>query len=72
MAARLGRAFGANPQELLNIQAKFDHFQQRSLAPKKLPVGAYVPPFLGSVDFPGYDQEERKGWDGRADADAAT
>src|SRR5262249_1863229 len=27
---------------------------------------------LSLVDFPGYDQAERKGWDGRVDANAAT
>jgi hypothetical protein len=89
------------------MQAAFDEQQQRSQAPK-LPVGAYVPPFLKIkpndienwvsgkieprtliamllrklvhttgqeltlVDFPGYDQAERKGWDGRVDANAAT
>jgi len=107
MAARLEKAFGVNAQELLKLQAQFDQFQQRTIAPK-LPVGAYVPPFLkitakqidtwvtGNlearsliavllrklvnstgqgltlVDFPGYDEAERKGWDGRVDADGAT
>ncbi|MGC4054933.1 MAG: HigA family addiction module antitoxin [Paludibaculum sp.] len=107
MAARLEKAFGANAQELLKLQAEFERFQQRAMAPK-LAIGAYVPPFLkitakdlerwaeGNhearshlavllrklvnstgqdltlVDFPGYDEAERKGWDGRVDAGAAT
>lgn len=107
MAMRLGKAFGADPQELLKRQAEFDQHQQGAKAPK-LPVAAYVPPFLkikakdienwadgnieartllpvllrklvnstgqdlSLVDFPGYDQAERKGWDGRVDAGAAT
>lgn len=107
MAARLEKAFGANAQELLKLQAEFDQFQQRAMAPK-LAIGAYVPPFLKitakqieswatgnlearsllavllrklvnstgqgltHVDFPGYDEAERKGWDGRVDADGAT
>jgi addiction module HigA family antidote len=107
MAARLEKAFGANAQELLRLQAEFDQFQQRAMAPK-LAIGTYVPPFLkistkniedwaeGNlearsllavllrklvnstgqdltlVDFPGYDEAERKGWDGRVAAGAAT
>jgi addiction module HigA family antidote len=107
MASRLGKAFNADPEMLLKMQAEFDQHKQRSSAPK-LPVGAYVPPFLkvtskdvanwvedniaarsllpvllrklvnsigqelSLVDFPGYDEAERKGWDGRVDADAAT
>ncbi len=107
MAARLEKAFGANAQELLKLQAEFDQFQQRAMTPK-LAIGAYVPPFLkitakqietwatGNlearsllavllrklvnstgqgltlVDFPGYDEAERKGWDGRVDAGGAT
>jgi len=107
MAARLDKVFGADAQKLLKLQAAFDKHQQRLQAPK-LPVGAYVPPFLKItasdienwvsgkieprtliavllrklvhttgqdltlVDFPGYDQAERKGWDGRVDANAAT
>jgi addiction module HigA family antidote len=107
MAARLEKAFGANAQHLLSLQAEFDQFQQRALTPS-LAIGAYVPPFLkitaktidawasgniearsllavllrklvnstgqglSLVDFPGYDEAERKGWDGRIEAGAAT
>ncbi len=45
MAARLQKVFGADQQQLLKLQAKFDQQQQRSLS-QKLAVGAYVPPFL--------------------------
>jgi addiction module HigA family antidote len=107
MASRLEKAFGADPQELLKLQADFDRCEQQSTGPK-LVVGRYVPSFLkitaknieqwvegnlearsllpvllrklvnstgqnlSVVDFPGYDQSERKGWDGRVDAGAAT
>lgn len=107
MASRLGKAFNADPEKLLKMQAEFDQHKQRASAPK-LPVGAYVPPFLkitskdvtnwvenntesrsllpvllrklinstgqelSLVDFPGYEEAERKGWDGRVDAAAAT
>ncbi len=107
MAARLEKAFGADQQKLLKLQAEFDEHQQRPLA-QALVVGAYVPSFLkitardieqwvdgnlaarsllpvllrklvnstgqdlSLVDFPGYDQAEKKGWDGRVDAGAAT
>lgn len=107
MAARLQKAFGANPEKLLGLQAQFDQHQQRSVTPKLI-VGAYVPPFLkimandienwvdhssearsllavllrklinstshnlSLVDFPGYDQAQRKGWDGRVEAAATT
>jgi addiction module HigA family antidote len=107
MASRLKKAFNADPEKLLKMQAEFEQHRQRSTAPK-LPVGAYVPTFLNVkaksieqwatgnigarallpvllrklvnstgqnltlVDFPGYDEAERKGWDGRVDAGAAT
>ena len=107
MASRLKKAFNADPEKLLKMQAEFEQHRQRSTAPN-LPVGAYVPPFLKIkandietwvdgkteprtllavllrklinttgqgltlIDFPGYDQAERKGWDGRVDAGAAT
>lgn len=107
MAARLEKAFGADQQQLLKLQAEFDQHQQHSIT-QKLVVGAYVPPFLkitaehverwadgnlgarsllpvllrklvnstgqdlSLVDFPGYDQAEKKGWDGRVNAGAAT
>jgi addiction module HigA family antidote len=45
MAARLEKAFGADPQKLLKLQADFDqHRQQESV--QKLAVRAYVPSFL--------------------------
>jgi len=107
MATRLEKAFGADPQKLLKLQADYDQHQQRAATPN-IAVGAYVPPFLkitatnieqwvdgnlearsllpvllrklvnstgldiSRVDFPGYDQAEKKGWDGRVEAGAAT
>ncbi|MEJ7606698.1 MAG: HigA family addiction module antitoxin [Bryobacteraceae bacterium] len=107
MAARLEKVFGADQQELLKMQATFDQNKQLPLT-QKLPIGAYVPPFLkitakqieqwvdgaleprsllavllrklvnstgqdlSFIDFPGYDQAETKGWDGRVDGGAAT
>jgi addiction module HigA family antidote len=107
MAARLEKVFGADQQDLLKKQAAFDQNKQLPLT-QKLPIGAYVPPFLkitakqidqwvdgaieprsllpvllrklvnstgqdlSFIDFPGYDQAETKGWDGRVDAGAAT
>jgi addiction module HigA family antidote len=107
MAARLEKAFGADPQKLLKLQAEFDQHQKQE-AVQKLAVGAYAPSFLkitakdieqwvdGNiearshlsvllrklinstgqdltlVDFPGYDKSQKKGWDGRTDAGAAT
>src|SRR5258707_2723781 len=107
MAARLEKAFGADQQKLLKLQAEFDQHQQRASA-QKIAVGTYVPSFLkitardlerwvegnlearshlpvllrklvnstsqelSLVDFPGYDNAEKKGWDGRVDASAAT
>lgn len=107
MAVRFEKVFGADAKALLQLQAEFDQFQHRSIAPQ-LALGAYVPPFLkitarqiedwatGNlearsllavllrklvnstgqgltlVDFPGYDEAERKGWDGRVDAGGAT
>ena len=45
MASRLEKAFRANPKDLMQMQAEFDQQEQLSLG-RKLPVGAYVPPFL--------------------------
>src|SRR5713226_5119282 len=45
MAARLEKAFGADPQKLLKLQADFDQHQQEESV-QKLAVGAYVPSFL--------------------------
>src|SRR5207244_861902 len=42
MASRLKKAFNADPEKLLKMQAEFEQHRQRSTAPK-LPVGAYVP-----------------------------
>jgi addiction module HigA family antidote len=107
MALRLAKTFGANQEELLQLQAKFDQQDMRERAPD-IKVRAYVPSFLTikakdieywadgnlearsllaillrklvhstgqkllHVDFPGYDNAERKGWDGQIKADAAT
>jgi addiction module HigA family antidote len=107
MAVRLEKAFGADRQKLLEMQAKFDR-NERKPGEKAVAVRAYVPVFLtikarqiedwakndiesrhqlpillrklvhstgdelGQVDFPGYENAERKGWDGLIDAGAAT
>jgi len=106
MALRLERAFGADRQKLLELQAGSDR-DDRSKSPS-VAVGRYVPNFLTikakqidewagrnlearqhlavllrklvhstghdlhSVDFPGHDNAERKGWDGLTEAGAAT
>lgn len=107
MALRLEKTFGANQEELLKLQAKFDQQDMRARAPD-IAVRTYVPSFLTikakdiehwadrhlearsllavllrklvhstgqkllHVDFPGYDNAQRKGWDGQIEADAAT
>jgi addiction module HigA family antidote len=107
MAVRLEKAFGADRQRLLNIQAAFDQQEQRA-SERAVAVRAFVPSFLTikarqiehwaetqieardllavllrklvhstasalrDVDFPGYDNAQRKGSDGFVDADAAT
>ncbi len=106
MAARLGKAFGADGRELLDLQAAFDRHARRE-EEKLIAVRPHVPDFLTvtardidrwadskaardrlpvllrklihstgldlrHVDFPGYDNAERKGWDGRIETDAAT
>jgi len=107
MAARLEKAFGANGQELLDMQARYD--VQRQLAQvQPAIVKGYAPSVitikaaqiegwaeanlaarselpvllrklvnstaqgLGLVDFPAYDNAERKGWDGITDAATPT
>jgi hypothetical protein len=107
MALRLERAFGADRDELLALQAEREQrrLEERNRA---ITVTTYVPPFLTikarqiedwadkyhdarrdlpvllrrlihstgrdlrHVDFPAYDNAERRGWDGQTDAAAAT
>lgn len=107
MAVRLEKAFGADRQKLLELQAQFDRDDRRE-EEKAVAVRAYVPNFLTikalqihnwaegnlearnllpvllrklvhstgdelrHVDFPGYDNAERRGWDGLIEAGAAT
>ena len=107
MAAKLGKAFGADARKLLEHQAAFDRHHRDGDA-KAIAVRAYVPVFLTiearrihdwaegnldarrllpvllrklvhstgddlrQVDFPGYDNAERRGWDGWIEAGAAT
>ena len=106
MAVRLEKAFGADRQKLLDLQAEFDRFNRREKE-KTIAAHGYVPSFLTikakqiqewaeniearpllpvllrklihstghelrQVDFPGYDNAEREGWDGRVEASAAT
>ena len=106
MATRLERVFGANAEELHDLQARFD--RQESLKAQSLAVPApYTPPVLTikaleisrwaddirardelpvlvrrlvhatnrnltEVDFPGYSEAQRGGWDGQVEATAAT
>lgn len=107
MAVRLEKAFGADRQRLLDMQAAYDR-QQQHAGERDVAVRAFVPNFLtikanqieqwagsqidartcfpvllrklvhstGSdlrqIDFPGYDNAQRKGSDGFVEADAAT
>ena len=106
MAVRLEKAFGADRQKLLDLQAEFDRLNRREKE-KTIAAHGYVPSFLTikakqiqewaeniearpllpvllrklihstghelrQVDFPGYDNAEREGWDGRVEASAAT
>jgi addiction module HigA family antidote len=107
MALRFEKAFGADRQKLLDLQAAADANSRRDTA-KAVAVRAYVPNFLTikakqiddwpdgnldarnhlpvllrrlihstshelrHVDFPGYDNAQRHGWDGWIEADAAT
>lgn len=105
MAVRLEKAFGADRQQLLDMQAAYERQKGRA-GEKEVAVRAFVPPFLtikakqieawadltdtrtrlpvllrmlvhstGSdlhrVDFPGYDNAQRKGPDGFVKAGAA-
>ena len=106
MATRLQRAFGADREELLQLQAAEDGERIRE-DEKAVAVRGYVPNFLTikaldierwadsidarshlavllrklvhatgrdltRVDFPGFDESERPGWDGRVEAGTAT
>ena len=107
MAVRLEKAFGADHQKLLDLQAAFDRHARRGKE-KIIATRTYVPSFLTikarqiqewaennhdarrllavllrklvhstghelrQVDFPGYDNAERRGWDGLIEAGAAT
>ena len=106
MALRLERAFGANREELLALQAACDR-TRRGDQEKKVAVRGYVPSFLTlkahdierwaettaarehlpvllrklvhgtgrdlkRVDFPGFDNSQRRGWDGWVEAETAT
>ena len=107
MALRLERAFGADQQTLLDLQAEMDRDRRRE-EDRTVAVGSYVPNFLEirarqiddwaaanidarqqlpallrrlihstgqglrHVDFPGYDNAQRRGWDGWVEADIAT
>ncbi len=98
MAGRLERAFGADRQYLLDLQARLDSWEE-SAQQQTAAVGTYAPTILtikahqieiwanriearqqlpallrrlihstgrnlALVDFPAYDNAERKGWDG--------
>jgi hypothetical protein len=107
MAVRLEKAFGADRQKLIGLQAAFERHDRRK-EEKVVAVHPYVPAFLTirarqihdwaesnlrarhllpvllrrlvhstglelrQVDFPGYDNAERRGWDGLIEAGAAT
>ena len=107
MAIRLQKAFGADRQQLLDMQSAYD-LQNRQASDKRVAVRAFVPDFLTikarqiedwanshieartdlpvllrklvrstgierlKVDFPGYDNAQRKGNDGFVKASTAT
>ena len=107
MAVRLEKAFGADRQQLLDMQSAYG-LQQRHASERAVAVRAFVPSFLTitarqienwadsqidartrlsvllrklvqstghelrKVDFPGYDDAQRKGNDGFVEASAAT
>ena len=106
MALRLERAFGADGDALLELQAKAAKARRRD-EEKGVAVRGYVPSFLKTkandierwaepigarehlpvllrklvhatgrdlerVDFPGFDNSQRPGWDGRVEAGTAT
>lgn len=61
MAVRLEKAFGADRQKLLDLQARFDRHEGR-LEEKTVAVGTYVPPFLTIT------ARDIHGWADRVDA----
>ena len=107
MAIRVEKAFGADRQQLLDLQEEFDRREDKHIE-TSITVTPYVPEFLkimakqihswpdnnltarshlpvllrrlvhstGSnlieVDFPGYDNAERKGYDGFTNSDSIT
>ena len=106
MATKLEKAFGADRQKLLHLQAEYENHSRRE-EEKVATVHTYVPPFLtikakqiegwadsldtrqllpvllrrlihttgqglSRVDFPGYDDAERRGWDGWTEARVVT
>ena len=106
MATRLQRAFGADREELLQLQGVEDRERIRE-DEKAVAVRGYVPNFLAikardieqwadsidarshlsvllrklvhatgrdlaRIDFPGFDDSQRPGWDGWVEADTAT
>lgn len=107
MATRLEKAFGADRQQLVDMQAAYDRQEQRA-GESVLAVRAFVPPFISikarqiedwadkqiearthlpvllrtlvhstgtnlhRVDFPGFDNAQRRGTDGFVEAGAAT
>jgi len=106
MALRLDKTFGANSEELLQLQAKYDQSEMK-VHEKDIFTREYVPNFLtikardieawadgniearsllsvllrklvhstgkelSQVNFPGYDNSERKGWDGEVESGEA-
>jgi addiction module HigA family antidote len=107
MALRLEKAFGADREKLLQLQAESDRHNRRERE-RGVAVRTYVPVFLtikarqidewaakylearqqlpvllrklvqstgrelSEADFPGYDNAQRKGWDGWIEANEAT
>ncbi|MYJ94127.1 MAG: HigA family addiction module antidote protein, partial [Proteobacteria bacterium] len=102
MAMRLQKAFGADPDELMKLQAEHDACQRASISAISMTTRTFVPPFLEAVandietwadainsrsklavllrilvnstceqirfiDFPGNDDAQRPGWDGRVE-----
>ncbi len=103
MSLRLENVFGANSQELLDMQVRYDSelntvpMTLQTYAPTVISIGALdidrwanrivarhqLPALLRilvhstganltEVDFPAYDNAERKGWDGYVEAGSAT
>lgn len=102
MALRLKKAFGADPDDLMKRQAKYEACQRASNSAISMTTRTFVPPFLEAIasdietwanaitsrsklavlirilvnstceqiqfiDFPGNDDAQRPGWDGRVD-----